>query len=210
MKRQTILRTAAALGAACLVFFILAFGLGWHLLLSAALSIGVYAGLSLVLTPRMDRTARLFAGLPDGEELAAIMEEAARDLKQVRLSAGKITDVKTHGEAAALADTGGRICEYLRRQPEKIPAAHRFLTYYLDTVGRILIQYVAYQEAGLRTPEVLEFQRKVRSTLPKLKEGFDRQLTQLMADERFDAEADLKVMEGLLQTEGFTWETSQD
>ena len=44
MKRQTILRTAAALGAACLVFFILAFGLGWHLLLSAALSIGVYAG----------------------------------------------------------------------------------------------------------------------------------------------------------------------
>ena len=57
---------------------------------------------------------------------------------------------------------------------------------------------------------MLEFQRKVRSTLPKLKEGFDRQLTQLMADERFDAEADLKVMEGLLQTEGFTWETSQD
>ena len=125
MKRQTILRTAAALGAACLVFFILAFGLGWHLLLSAALSIGVYAGLSLVLTPRVDRTARLFAGLPDGDELAAIMEEAARDLKQVRLSAGKITDVKTHDEAAALADTGGRICEYLRRQPEKIPAAHR-------------------------------------------------------------------------------------
>ena len=123
MKRQTILRTAAALGAACLVFFILAFGLGWHLLLSAALSIGVYAGLSLVLTPRVDRTARLFAGLPDGEELASIMEEAARDLKQVRLSAGKITDVKTHDEAAALADTGGRICEYLRRQPEKIPAA---------------------------------------------------------------------------------------
>ena len=27
-------------------------------------------------------------------------------------------------------------------------AARRFLTYYLDTVGRILIQYVKFQEAG--------------------------------------------------------------
>ena len=139
------------------------------------------------------------------------MEQAARDLKQVRLSAGRITDIKTRETAEHLADTSSRIYDYLRKHPEKIPSVHRFLTYCLDTMGRILVQYVAYQEAGLRTPEVLDFQRKVRAALPKLKEGFDQQLTQLMADERFDTEADMKVMEALLQTEGFpTWETSQE
>ena len=99
---------------------------------------------------------------------------------------------------------------YAVEHPEKIPSANRFLTYYLDTVGRILGQYVKFQEAGLGTSEVREFQRKVRAILPKLKTGFEEQLSQLMASERFDAEADMKVMEGLLDTEGFQWEANQN
>ena len=54
------------------------------------------------------------------------------------------------------------------------------------------------------------FQRKVRAVLPKLNAGFEAQLTALMASERFDAEADMKVMEGLLNTEGFQWEANQN
>ena len=105
---------------------------------------------------------------------------------------------------------GDRLYCYLREHPEKIPSANRFLTYYLDTVGRILGQYVNFQDAGLGTSEVREFQRKVRAILPKLKTGFEEQLSQLMASERFDAEADMKVMEGLLNTEGFQWEANQN
>lgn len=77
-------------------------------------------------------------------------------------------------------------------------------------MGRILGQYVKFQDAGLGTSEVREFQRKVRAILPKLKTGFEAQLSQLMASERFDAEADMKVMEGLLNTEGFQWEANQN
>ena len=221
MKRGAVLRMTAALAATCGVFLGLALGLRWHLLVSALLAVGVYAGLTLVLTPRPDAAALFFSKRSDGAELSAVMEQANQDLKQVRLSAGQITDVKTHEEAAGLAETGARIYHYLRRQPEKIPSAHRFLTYYLDTVGRILIQYVAYQEAELRTSEVMAFQRKVRALLPKLRAGFDEQLTELMASERFDAEADMKVMERLLTAEGpmtadepqnteeFQWKTRQ-
>ena len=81
-----------------------------------------------------------------------------------------------------------RIYDYLRSHPEKIRSANRFLTYYLDTVGRILDQYLTYQDADLRTAEVQAFQRKVRAVLPKLNAGFEAQLTALMASERFDAE----------------------
>ena len=109
-----------------------------------------------------------------------------------------------YDDAVELAGTGEHIYRYLREQPDKIPAARRFLTYYLDTVGRILIQYVKFQEAGLRTEEVLGFQDKVRAVLPKLRAGFEEQLSQLMAAERFDAEADMQVLERLLDTEGFS------
>ena len=66
----------------------------------------------------------------------------------------------------------------------------------------MLGQYVKFQAAQLRTPEVTAFQRKVRALLPKLRAGFEAQLNQLMAAERFDAEADMAVMEQLLETEG--------
>ena len=96
------------------------------------------------------------------------------------------------------------------QKPEKIPAAHQFLSYYLDTVGRILAQYVQFQNTGLTTDEVVSFQHKVRALLPKLKKGFDEQWTQLMASERFDVEADMAVVSQLLHTEGLTWETKAD
>ena len=139
-----------------------------------------------------------------------LMAEAERDLSSLKASAEKITDVQTHSDAQALAKTGVRIYDYLRSHPEKIRSANRFLTYYLDTVGRILDQYLTYQDADLRTAEVQAFQRKVRAVLPKLNAGFETQLTALMASERFDAEADMKVMEGLLNKEGIQWETQQD
>ena len=45
---------------------------------------------------------------------------------------------------------------YLCEKPEKIPAAHQFLSYYLDTVGRILAQYVQFQNTGLTTDEIVD------------------------------------------------------
>ena len=67
-----------------------------------------------------------------------------------------------------------------------------------------------FQEAGLGTSEVREFQRKVRAILPKLKTGFEAQLSQLMASERFDAEADMKVMGGPAEHGGIPWEANQN
>ncbi len=189
---------------------VLALGLRWNFLFSAALGVGIYLGVWFLLAPKADPITLYFAQRPDGGEMQALMEEAARDLRAIRSAAGRITDVRTHEDALALTETGDRLYRYLREHPEKIPSANRFLTYYLDTVGRILGQYVKFQEAGLGTSEVREFQRKVRAILPKLKTGFEAQLSQLMASERFDAEADMKVMEGLLNTEGFQWEANQN
>ena len=206
MKKGQLRQLVLSLGVGIAVFLVLALGLRWNFLFSAALGVGIYLGLWFLLTPR----TLYFAQRPDGGEMQALMEEAERDLKAIRSAAGRITDVRTHEDALALTETGDRLYCYLREHPEKISSANRFLIYYLDTVGRILGQYVNFQDAGLGTSEVREFQRKVRAILPKLKTGFEEQLSQLMASERFDAEADMKVMEGLLNTEGFQWEANQN
>ena len=210
MKKGQLRQLVLSLGAGIAVFLVLALFLRWNFLFSAALGVGAYLGLWFLLAPKADTITLYFAKRPDGGEMTALMEEAGRDLKAIRSAAGRITDIRTHEDALALTETGGRLYRYLQENPEKIPSANRFLTYYLDTVGRILGQYLRFQDAGLRTSEVREFQRKVRAILPKLKNGFELQLSQLMASERFDAEADMRVMEGLLNTEGFQWETNQN
>ena len=202
MKKGQLRQLVLSLGAGIAAFLVLALALHWNFLFSAALGVGIYLGLWFLLAPKADPITLYFAQQPDGGEMQALMEEAARDLRAIRSAAGRITDVRTQ--------TGDRLYCYLREHPEKIPSANRFLTYYLDTVGRILGQYVKFQDAGLGTSEVREFQRKVRAILPKLKTGFEEQLSQLMASERFDAEADMKVMESLLNTEGFQWEANQN
>ena len=134
------------------------------------------------------------------------MEQADRDLKARSASAaGQITDVRRPTRTPqALAETGARLYRYLRRQPEKIPSAHRFLTYYLDTVGRILGQYVAYPGGGAADcRRCRAFQRKVRAHPAQApRPALTSSSRQLMASERFDAEADMKVMEGLLTAQG--------
>ena len=100
------------------------------------------------------------------QSLSAVMEQAARDLKQVRLSAGRITDIKTRETAEHLADTSSRIYDYLRKHPEKIPSVHRFLTYCLDTMDRILVQYVAYQEAACGHPRCWIFSGRCAPPFP--------------------------------------------
>ena len=182
----------------------------WNFLCGAARGVSIYLGLWFLLAPKADPITLYFAQRPDGGEMQALMEEAERDLKAIRSAVDRITDVRTHEDALALTETGDRLYRYLLENPEKISSANRFLTYYLDTVGRILGQYVKFQDAGLGTSEVREFQRKVRAILPKLKAGFEEQLSQLMASERFGAEADMKVMEGLLNTEGFQGEANQN
>ena len=210
MKKGQLRQLVLSLGGGIGTFLILALLLRWNFLFSAALGVGVYLGLWFLLVPKADSVTLYCSRRPDGGEVLALMEEAGRDLKAIRSAAGRITDVQTHGTALALAETGERLYRYLRENPEKIASANRFLTYYLDTVGRILGQYVKFQDAELGTSEVREFQKKVRAILPRLKAGFETLLSQLMASERFDAEADMKVMEGLLATEGFQWETNQN
>ncbi len=207
MKMKTMRQLAVSLLAGGGVFALLALGVRWNFWFSALAGVGTYVGLFLLLTPKPDRMAAYFTSRPDGGQMIALMQEAEGDLRALRHVAGQIADAPTRQKALDLTATGEKMYRYLRETPEKIPAAHQFLSYYLDTVGRILNQYVKFQNTGLATDEVVSFQHKVRALLPRLKKGFDEQWTQLMASERFDVEADMAVMSQLLHTEGLSWET---
>ena len=95
MKKGQLRQLALSLGGGIAVFLVLALGLRWNFLFSAALGVGIYLGLWFLLTPRADPITLYFAQRPDGGEMQALMEEAERGLRAIRSAAGRITDVRT-------------------------------------------------------------------------------------------------------------------
>ena len=191
MQKRQLARMLAALAAAAAAFFVPAAALHWNLLVCMALGIGIYLAVWLLTSPA-----------PGSREAYLDARGDAADLHEVRLSAQRIRDRQMQQEALHLAATGEKILAYLREHPQKIMPARRFLTYFIDTTGKIVRQYVKFQQSGLETQQVLAFQEKARALLPKLDDAFDRQFAHLMEDERFDVEADMTVIENMLQSEG--------
>ena len=202
MQKRQLARMLAALAAAAAAFFVPAAALHWNLLVCMALGIGIYLAVWLLTSPAPGSREAYLDARGDAADLAAMLEEAAHDLHEVRLSAQRIRDRQMQQEALHLAATGEKILAYLREHPQKIMPARRFLTYFIDTTGKIVRQYVKFQQSGLETQQVLAFQEKARALLPKLDDAFDRQFAHLMEDERFDVEADMTVIENMLQSEG--------
>ena len=81
-------------------------------------------------------------------------------------------------------------------------SAHQFLTYTLDTAGKLLARYVEFRATGLATPEVQEILERTAKSLPVLHAAFARQFTRLMQGELLDVEADIELLRKMLAMEG--------
>ena len=210
MKKGQLRQLVLSLGAGIAVFLVLALALRWSFLFSAALGVGIYLGLWFLLTPKADPVALYFAKRPDGGEMQALMEEAARDLRAIRSAAGRITDVRTHEDALALTETGGSPLPVSPgasgEDPVGQPLPHLLPGHGGPDLGAVC-EVPGGRAGDFRGAGV---PAEGAGHPAKLKTGFEAQLSQLMASERFDAEADMKVMEGLLNTEGFQWEANQN
>ena len=202
MRHSQLRQLALALGGGVASFLACTLLLHWNLAFCALVAVGLYFALWFLLAPPPQPSAAAMAQQAASDP-AVMIAAAQEDQATIRAAADKISAPKARADAQRLALVGGRVIRYLQAHPEKILGARRFLSYYLDTVGRILTQYVQNQESGLQTPEVLAFQEKTGALLPQLCTGFENQLGELMAADQFDVEADMSVIENLLQTEVF-------
>ena len=195
-------RMAVSVIAASAVFLLLFLFLNWNPIICAALCVGVYFGVFLLLKP-----ARRIAGIdigdmPDGEEIQKLIEDAGKDMADIDVAAAGISDPKVRSDAEKLYGTGKRILGYLNENPDKIKIAKRFFAYYLDIAAKLLTRYVDFQDTGLGSGEVTDILKKTGEALPVLNDAFEKQFTHLMQGELMDIEADLELLKSTLILEG--------
>ena len=157
--------------AAALALPLAAIGLDLGFPVALVLAIALYAGLALLLAPRLAAErinparvgrvqAELVAGLIDeGEAAVARLREVARGLRAEEAS--RLT--------GHLAEVARGILDRLAAEPGKLPAVRRFLTYYLPRSAEIAEGLVTLERQ--RSPDAKR-QVDIEAALAKLDQAF--------------------------------------
>jgi hypothetical protein len=151
MKKNKQPLTVAALASALSVFALLLFVLQWNVIIAALLSLGSYLGLSFLLAPPYKPSAAAPGELKNGREILDLLDAGERDLASIALIADSSQDRQIQAKAREVCREGGKIVEYIKKNPHKAVMARRFFNYYLDKanekdIGLFDIMFDHYSE----------------------------------------------------------------
>ncbi len=196
------LRLILSIGAGLLSFGIGTSFLSWPFFLTLPLAVGVYLGVYTFAKPTVKIGNIKVDSLRNGEALKSLMNEGLADLNAIRRGATNSKEPTIRENANQLYRTGVRIYEYLKDNPDKIPVARRFLTYYLDTAAGILDKYIKLEKTGVVNQNMFTLTRQTENALLTLDEAFKKQFSNLVTNEVIDIEADIQLLEQTLKLEG--------
>ena len=194
MKKNYIY--SAILGGA---FFAVPYvALGIELLPSLAISAAAYGAGTLIFKDRNKLDLSI-----DKKNLYDILKEAKEETLQISNISKQIEDKEVVENIEQICDISNKIIDTLSKNPNKLGQARNFLNYYLPVTIKILTRYDEIENQRLNTTESKEFMESVKKMTEKIKNAFNEQLNNMYQTEMIDTDAEIKVFETMLKTEGF-------
>lgn len=116
----------------------------------------------------------------------------------------KLEDKDLINNVQGIYECSAKIIDTISKKPEKLKQANNFLNYYLPVTLKILKKYDEIENQRLTSDESKEFMKNTREMMKKIKTAFEVQLSNLYQAEMIDTDAEIKVFETMLKTDGFT------
>ena len=202
-NRKETLSIVLSVILALALFLVLLLIFRWDLILCIALAAAAYIALSLIFKP-VKRIGKIEVDtLSNGEFLNERLAEAGSDYNRMQRAVRQIQEQPLLRECQDLIGRAGSILKYLTDNPEKIPAARRYIDYYQETAANVLEHYAELKNTGLSTVETKKVLNSTRESILTLKAAFDLQFEKLMQNELMDMEADLNLLKQTLRSEGY-------
>jgi 5-bromo-4-chloroindolyl phosphate hydrolysis protein len=185
------------------VFGILIIIFHWSLFVAALIAAGLYLGLSFLLTPVFKLGGVNIDSVKNKEEIIALLEEGERDLSSIKEISDKSKDHQIREKALAVYREGGKIIEFIKKNPHKATLARRFFNYYLDKANDILTKYDNLITVDIETEHLTALKTKTINALKSISRGMNLQFSKLISSEVIDIEADIKLLENTIKTEDY-------
>jgi 5-bromo-4-chloroindolyl phosphate hydrolysis protein len=201
VKKDNWVHVVIPLAIAIVVFAASLIMLQWTLIAAALLSIGCYAGLAFLFTPVLRLSGVNIGHIKNSEEIIALLEEGEKDLHSIKTTIDTSKDPEIKTKARNVYREGGKIIEYIKRNPAKAVMARRFFNYYLDKADEILRKYHDLTSVDIETVRLGALKEKTLSALEAILRGMVVQFSRLISSEVIDIEADIKLLESTIRME---------
>lgn len=144
-------------------------------------------------------------GEPEAERAELLQEsyqKAVADCAYIEEARRKIGDVDLSRQLGKMQQVAGNMLRYLEKNPQKIPQAQRFIDYYQDRAVRLVKEYQELEQTELQTGQVQAMKVRMKEALSGLDEAYEEQFERLLRDQFIDLDAEIKVMEQTMDSEG--------
>lgn len=119
-------------------------------------------------------------------------------LRAIREANDRIPDPVFSEKLDRMEEIAGKIFREVEAHPEKQKQASTFFDYYLPTTLKLLGTYTEFEEAGIEGENLRQAKARIESIMDTLLQNFERQLDELYRSEAMDVDADIRVMESML------------
>ena len=199
MSRGTAILIAAI--AAALVLPLATLGLRLPLWVGAPIAAGVFFGAWLVL--------RSISTAPDGFDADAVndarsetsrmlLNTASAPLARLEAAAKAITDPAMRAQVRSLADTGQKVVQGVKADPDRAMAVRRLLTFYLPNAASLAEGWRALETRAQPSDERM---KQTRETMQSLNQAFSQFADNLVEPQLQTLDVDLKVLKDALQAD---------
>lgn len=120
-------------------------------------------------------------------------------LRAIREANDRIPDPVFSEKLDRMEDLAGKIFREVETHPEKLKQASTFFDYYLPTTLKLLGTYTEFEDAGIQGENLRQAKQRIESIMDNLLENFEKQLDELYRSEALDVDADIRVMENMLE-----------
>lgn len=199
MKNSSIV--SAILGSA---FFAVPYlGLSVGILPSLAIGACAFGASELVF-----RTAK--KEIKEGNNLYDKLTEAKNINNQIEKMVSKIESRDMANNIKQINETVTKIISTIEKKPEKYRVMSNFFNYYLPATMNILTKYDEIENQRLTTTDSQKFMKSAENMIKNINEAFKKQLSNLYQSDMIDTDAEMKVFNSMLKSDGFDTEIDFD
>lgn len=186
---------SAVLGA---VFFAIPYvGMGVSVLPSLGIALTAFGAGNLLFSSEENKTTENVRTLYD------ILDDAKKQNAKIYATISKLESEELKNNLKEIHETATKIIDTISKKPEKLGQAQSFFEYYLPVALKILLKYDDIENQGMEDSETKKFMASTEKMMAKINVAFKEQLSHLYQADIIDTDAEIKVFESMLSSEGF-------
>ena len=140
----------------------------------------------------------------DDKNFIQVLEDAKNKNKYILSMVDKIDDEEIKNYLKDINSTTTKIINTVAKNKNKIKQSEKFFTYYLPATIGIVTKYDEIENQKLSSSDAKKFFTSAHDSLKEINASFKKILNDLYENDIENATADIKVLNNVLKSEGFS------